>query len=201
MKLRTHSKVVFGSLILAVLAGCGGRAEEGTNTTDGELRRIDDGEVPDPPEPERPPAPAPRPPPPVDPDAPIARGAGWAEYKVAGAYRDLDTGVEKTLADQHVVIVRGMSGVVASPLSAVAKNALMADVTAAASGTGTPESSLVTSYTATRPISSLRARTAGLRTSAAAATPTGTTTPIRGIRRPARSTSPSRRLASSASSR
>jgi hypothetical protein len=142
MKLRTHSKVVFGALILSVLAGCGGAVEDGTNTTDGELRRIDDGEVPDPPELEPPPPPAPRPPP-IDPDAPIARGAGWAEYKVAGAYRDLETGVEKTLADQHVVIVRGMSGVTASPLSAVAKNALMADVTAAASATSTPESSLV----------------------------------------------------------
>ncbi len=139
MNQRTLSKVFLGSLTLLLATACSG-ADGGIDSSDDGLRPRD-GEIPDPEPPAEDPAPAPRPPPlppPTDgPDTPVALGPGWAEYKVNGAFRDVDSGLDKTLTDQDVVIVRGMSGVSGAPLSAAVKSALTADVSAAAAA-GTP---------------------------------------------------------------
>jgi hypothetical protein len=109
------------------------------------MRRLDpDDPVPNDPPPARPPPARPAPPAPTDPDAPIATGTGWKQYKLSGVFRDADSGVESNLVDQDVVITRGSTGIASAPLSDAAKTALKADLQIAmAAANGLTESDMV----------------------------------------------------------
>jgi hypothetical protein len=139
---RSLSKFFLGSLTLVLATACGGM-DPGTDAADDGLRR-GDGEVPeiDPP---ADPAPAPRPPPqaPPDQDGVIAVGSGWAEYRISGTFRDVDSGLDKSLTDQRVVVVRGLNGISAAPLGAAAKSALATEVVAAAVANGVSSDQMI----------------------------------------------------------
>jgi hypothetical protein len=129
---------------MMLATACGGAVEDDSGSSQSALRNMD-GELPDI-EPPTGGGGVPKAPPPIDKtgtDRVVAQGSGWTEYKVNGAYRDADTGVDKMLAEQSVLVVRGLQGVSSAPLSAVAKNALNAEVVAAATATAAPTDDMV----------------------------------------------------------
>jgi hypothetical protein len=135
----TKFRITLGYMTILCATACGGPIDEPTQVTQGAIARR--GGDPGDGDSTAPTRPKPVKPTPDDPlasgqDGVVDQGAGWAQYRVNGSFRDVDTNVDTTLTNHNVMIVRGPSGVNASPLSATAKSALTSDATAAAAASG-----------------------------------------------------------------
>lgn len=54
----------------------------------------------------------------------LAGGSGWSQYSISGTLQDADTGADTAVTSEEVVVVRGLAGVSAAPLSSAVKSNL-----------------------------------------------------------------------------